>query len=518
MQNIKAHKGKQTEFLQSTCDWIFFGGARGGSKSFSLAWKAALTPISWHYEYSGSKINKKDAQILKKAKKRPVVIHDAIAIDFPDYVALLVRRTFPQLERNLKPECEKLYKMYGAKWQERNHCFLFPSGAKVYLVHCQDRKALDNYIGGNYHFLGIDEANQFPEEWVEELSTSVRSSNPKIKPQICLTSNPGNIGHAWLKRRFVDKCSPIPSGRIKYNKEFDVSFQPMKSAEPYIDEEGISHQYIPATVFDNPSLLENDKKYVRELKKLNPTLRAMWLEGRWDVFQGMYFDKWDEGVHVIDEDKYVYGKHFGLQTHSFYRFYDYGTKNPFVCLFATVDKSDNVIVFDEIVEKGLAASEQSKLVTRISKEKYRLSPDDFDMDIADPAYRTKHSEKEGVLYSPKMFYADNDIFLTLGNNDRKAGAKVVYDGLNVPGSGVPRIRFTSNCKYCIETIPSLPSKINDPEDVDTDGEDHAYDALRYGAMKLLGGLISAIPDKKGWREKLWEERDTSGTKGGWMSA
>jgi len=354
---------------------------------------------------------------------------------------------------------------------------------------------LDNYIGGNYHFLGIDEANQFPEDWVEELATSVRSSTKALKPQVCLTSNPGNIGHTWLKRKFVDRCAPIPVGYRHYNKEFDVHYQPMKSAEPFIDEEGISYQFIPATVFDNPSLLENDKKYVRELKKLNPTLRAMWLEGRWDVFQGMYFDKWDEGTHVIDEDKFKYKKHFTKNTHELYRFYDYGTKEAFVCLFAAADNDGNVIIFDEIVEKGLAASEQAKLVNRIALERYGLGSDDFDLDIADPAYRTKHSEKEGTLYSPKMFYDDEGIFLTMGNNDRKAGAKVVYDGLRVPVAGVPRIRFTSNCEYSIETIPALPSKLNDPEDVDTDGEDHSYDALRYGVMKLFGGRVEEVTKK-----------------------
>ena len=515
--NFKAHKGKQTQFLQSRADWIFFGGARGGSKSFSLAWKAALSPVSWHYEHLGERVNKTEAKLLKSDKKHIKIVYDKISIDFPDYVALLIRRTFPQLERNLKPECAKLYKSYGAKWQERNHCFMFPSGAKVYLVHCKDRKALDNYIGGNYHFLGIDEANQFPEDWVQELSTSVRSSNRRIKPQICLTSNPGNIGHVWLKRNFVDRCTPIPVGPRHYNKEFDVHYQPMKTAEPYIDEEGISYQYIPATVFDNPALLKNDKKYVRELKKLNPTLRAMWLEGRWDVFQGMYFDKWDDGVHVMDEEEFVWKKDFDNKTHEIYRGYDYGTKEPFVCLFIAVDKKGNMVVFDEIVEKGLPASAQAELVKRISFERYGMVSDDFAGDIADPAYQTRHSEKEGMLYSPKMFYADAGIYLTMGNNDRKAGAKVVYDGLSIPSGGVPRIRFTSNCEYCCETIPSLPSKINDPEDVDTDGEDHAYDSLRYPAMKLLSGMVDTPSDKKGWREKMLEGSTGYGNYN-WMSA
>lgn len=108
---------------------------------------------------------------------------------------------------------------------------------KIYLVHCQDRRALDNYIGGNYNFIGIDEANQFPEDWVLELSTSVRTSNIELQPQICLTSNPGNVGHIWLKRKFVDVCPPVAYGKPVYAEEFDVSYQPTKTAPVYLDEE-----------------------------------------------------------------------------------------------------------------------------------------------------------------------------------------------------------------------------------------------------------------------------------------
>ena len=184
-----------------------------------LAWKAALTPRKWHYERNRKEITKDQADRYKAQKKTVHVKVERISVDYPDYIALLIRRTYPQLERNLKPECDKLYKLYGATWQERNKCYLFPSGAKVYLVHCQDRRALDNYIGGNYNFIGIDEANQFPEQWVEELSTSARTDNLELTPQICLTSNPGNIGHIWLKKRFIDVCPPEVIGKPVYNKD-----------------------------------------------------------------------------------------------------------------------------------------------------------------------------------------------------------------------------------------------------------------------------------------------------------
>ena len=513
------HPGKQTEFLQSTADWIFFGGARGGSKSFSLTWKAAFMPRKWHYQFKGNEITEKEYQELKSQRKKVKIVVDKISIDYPDYIALLVRRTYPQLERNLKPECDKLYKLYGGKWQERNHCYLFPSGAKIYLVHFKDEKAKDNYIGGNYNFIGIDEANQFPEHWIIEISTSARTDNTELKPQICLTSNPGNVGHVWLKRMFVDPCRPIPDGDPIHNDEFDVTYQPTKTAPFFVDEEGITFQYIPATVFDNPSIILNDKAYVKKLKKLNPVLRSMWLEGKWDVFQGMYFDMWNILHHVVMKEDFVFGTHFSKGSHSLYRFYDYGTKAPFVCLFAAVDDDKNMVIYDEIVETGLAASRQAEFVNSYTWDKYKQKPQDFTDEIADPAYWTKHSEKEGLPYSPAMFYADAEIYLTKGNNDRKAKAKVVYDALDVPDSyeEVPRIRFTDNCEYCIETIPNLPSAQLDPEDVDTKSEDHAFDALAYGSTIVLEAFIDKPDSKKGWRERLKDESYGASYTSGWMS-
>ena len=516
-----AHPGKQTEFLASTIDWVFFGGARGGTKTFSLAWKAALQPRTWkYYDIQGKPVSREEAQLLRRAGQSVQVETEKVSIDFPDYIGILIRRTFPQLETNLKPECDKLYRLYGGVWQERNKCYVFPSGAKIYLKHCKDREAVWNFIGGNYHWMGIDEANLFPEEWVDKLSTSVRTTNPELKPQICLTSNPGHIGHIWLKRRFVDRCTPIDVGEPVYNELFDIWYQPKKTAPPYIDEEGISYQFIPSTVFDNPSILENDPAYVRRLKKLNPVLRAMWLEGRWDIFQGMYFDMWSILHHVIPREDFVWQKDFDVDTHTLYRFYDYGTKAPFVCLFAALDKKGKLVVFDEIVMTGLSASKQAKYVNKYTAKKYGLTAANFEDEIADPAYWIRGGENErGMRYSPRDFYDDNGIYLRKGLNDRKVGAKIVYDALTLPGDEdgealldrkqaevvdqePPYLRFTDNCKYCLETFPTLPASEFDPEDVDTKGEDHAYDAVRYGCTMVLNIRTDKKEEKKGWRYDL----------------
>ena len=514
-----AHPGKQTEFLASTADYILFGGARGGAKSFSLCYKAAFMPKKYHWKYNGKDIFEYDDYLeLKHQNKKVIAVVDKIAIDYPDYQAILIRRTSPQLERNLKPETEKLYPIYGGKWQERNRRYLFPSGAKIYMVHCRDSRALDDYIGGNYNFIGFDEVNQFYEDWVDKIVTSNRTTNPELKPQACYTSNPGNIGHVWLKKRFVDMCRPIPSTPV-YNEPLDITYTLMKTAPPYFDENGVSWQYIPSLVFENPSLMENDPAYVLRLKNLKETQKQMWLFGNWGAFAGMFFDKWDEDTHTIDEKLFRYNIDFSVHTHALYRFYDYGTKANFVCLFAAVDGDGNIIVFDEIVETGLASSAQAKRVREYSSEKYGLTSDDFAGDYADPQYWAQISEKEQMPYSPAEHYQDEKIWLQPGVRDRKVGAKIIYDALEPIPKGVPRIRFTSNCTYCIETIPALPSAELDPEDIDTKAEDHAYDALRYGGTIILPGLTNSENQEKGWKArmaKIYSEKSDS-VSGSWLS-
>jgi len=198
---IKIHPGKQTEFIQCTKRWLFFGGARGGSKTFGGCYKIAYQAQTYHYEdYEGEKITKKKYKYLKKRLMNPRIVVDTVSIDYPDYRALIIRRTFPDLEINVRPECDKLYLKdtngnQFAYWLDKKKCYVFPSGAKIFLVHCRDRNALTKYIGGNNHVVFVDEANQFPWEWMEDISSSCRSSHDIIKAQMILTSNPGGIGH-----------------------------------------------------------------------------------------------------------------------------------------------------------------------------------------------------------------------------------------------------------------------------------------------------------------------------------
>lgn len=491
------HPGKQVEFLASTVDEVFYGGARGGGKSFVLAGDAALKPRKWHYEeVNGVKVFKVDR----------------ISIDYPEYRALLIRRTYQDIVNNFKPITDGIYKEFGGTWVERQKAYVFKSGAKIHLVHCDTYADVQKYIGGNYHYLGIEEVNQFPERWIRELGGSVRSTNISLKPFKRYTSNPGGIGHLWLKRRFIDTCPPI-LGKLVENKRYDIEYREQITNKPYKDSAGNTRLYIPATVFDNPSLYKGDPQYVNYLKSLDDVTKAMWLYGDWSIQSGQFFSEWDANIHVIPEKEFYLDK----ETMRIYRAMDYGTSNPFVCLFIAVDRNGNCTVFDEVVEAGVSVTPQTKMIHK-KMEKLGLTEDNIYATIADPAYWIKNLELGEVSVSPAQIYMDNDILgMIRGINDRIPGAALMRDYLRkVDDDNMQPLRFTQNCKTTIETIPELIHKDTNVEDVDTRGDDHTYDALRYFIMHIGRPHIKKESAKKGWRDRVLGVFNRGKTPSNWV--
>jgi hypothetical protein len=470
---------KQVEFVASTETEVFFGGSRGGSKSHALAYDAAF------------KWRKSDGGGVK------------VSIDYPEYRALLVRRKYVDIEMNFKPICDSLYVPYGAYWKERERCYIFPSGAKIILAHCDNRGEVDKYVGGNFHYLGIEEANQFPESWIEMIKSSVRSANPELVPYKRYTSNPGGVGHLWLKRYFYDKCPPVINGSV-HNDKYGVDYPNMETGGVYVDEYGNTRKFIPALVFDNPSLLDNDVGYVRNLMSIkDPVLKDMWLFGSWDVQVGAFFGEWNRLYHVVSGDEFRENWKRDRGKYRIFRWIDYGTSNPFVCLFAAVDKDGYVIVFDEVSHTNMSVSVQADMINERMLQ-WDLEEDDVFLTIVDPAMKIKSLEYEDTPVSPVRMYENKGMRnIMYGNNRRISGAMVVRDFLHVPDDGKPRCVFTDYCRGCIETIPELVRSLNNPEDVDTQGDDHWYDSVRYGLVYVSEAYIPKQDIKKdSWRDKI----------------
>lgn len=470
--------------------------------TYGMIHDAALHVRKFHYETDGT------------------VVIDRQSIDYPEYTALILRRKYTDLILNFKPKANQVYSALGAVWKEKEMCFLFPSGARIYLGHCNEAKDVEKYIGGNYHYLGIEEVGQFPEFWVRDIGGSVRSTNPELLPLKRFTTNPGGVGHMWLKRRFVDSCPPI-EGELKVCKEFDVEYYEQNPGKVFADENGTERWYIPATVFDNEALIKNDDNYVNFLKTLDPVKKKMWLHGMWDEMSGLFFSNFSNEYHVIDKRDFK----LDVEKCRVYRCIDYGTSNPFACIFVAVDHEGRAICFDEIYETGLTPTMQAELIIDKTKE-WGLTEEQIHLTIVDPAMKVASQDAGHKLRSVIDLYSDCGVRnISLGRNARVPGWAVFKDYLRIPdpdedGDSVPMLRFTTRCKNTIETIPTLTVSSTNVEDLDTDGLDHAADAIRYLLMFIQSPFLrksgKAEPD---WLRKARGEIDGKGksTESAWTA-
>jgi len=244
----EAHKGTPQEWvLERSEDEILFGGARGGGKTDAgLAWLV----------------------------RPPYVYH-------PLYRALVIRKNADDLF-DWTERARIFYRSLGGKVTGKPATIRFPSGAVIRLGHLKDENAYGKYIGHEYQKELVEELTQIPREsdFIKLLSTN-RSTIDGLPAKGFFTTNPGNIGHAWVKERYV-----IPA-----------------TNKTYIDPvSGKSRIFIPSKVTDNPTLMEKDPSYHGFLMGLkDPVLRAMWLDGSWDVMPGIYWDMWDKSRHVVQD-------------------------------------------------------------------------------------------------------------------------------------------------------------------------------------------------------------------------
>ena len=474
---------QQRHFLASNYDTVLYGGARGGGKTHCLIIDCALHVRRWSYGDNGE------------------VVIERQSIDYPEYHALILRRTFADIYRNFKPMCDKVYPKLGGVWREKTQSYTFPSGATISLGYCDSDDDVQKYIGGNFHYLGIEELNQFPKEWIDLIAGSVRSTNPELIPFKRYTTNPGGVGHVWIKKYFVDSCPPV-LGEKKKSQKHNIEYQELKPGEPMVDENGNVRWYIPALVFDNPALVDNDPNYVNTLKGLDPVTRKMWLLGSWDEMSGLFFSSWSHAFHVIDERDFVLDK----ENCRLYRCIDYGTSAPFACMFVKVDRLGRAVVFDEVYFRGLTASMQAKEIKNTMK-RWDLTEDDIDITVVDPSMKSPTQDAGMMLKSVIEIYYDNGLKnITLGNNARVLGWSVFKEYLQIPDHPdaegelpIPWLRFTTRCVNAIETIPTLVQSKNNVDDLDTKGLDHIADAIRYLLMFIKAPTFRAHDNK----EPMW---------------
>ena len=352
----------------------------------------------------------------------------------------------------------------------------FWNGSKIYLCHCQEEKHRFKYLGAEIHVLLIDELTTFTEVIYRFLRSRVRAVGLNLPeglagafPRILASSNPGNVGHQWVKSAFID-------GHV-----------PLEVWQTTDEEGGMLRQFIPARLDDNPSMASDDPNYRARLRGLGaPALVKAMEEGDWNVVAGAFFPEFSTALHVI--------KPFEIPKHWVrLRAMDWGAAKPFsVGWYAVSDGEFKDIPRGALVQYrewyGMAPG-QPNVGLKMTAEAVadgiieRQAPDEkIDYSVIDPA---AFSEDGGPSIGERM--AKRGVYFQRADNSRvgKRGAMGGWDMVRsrlVGEDERPMIYFFDTCVHIIRTLPTMQHDDIRPEDLDSEAEDHAVDQLRYAAM------------------------------------
>ena len=414
------------------------------------------------------------AELPGGGKSDALVIEALRQVHIPHYRALIVRKSFPELSTLI----DKTYTYYpiavpGARYNSQNHVWTFPSGAKIYFGSMYTAKDKNKYQGRNFDFIGLDELTHFTNDEFEALRARNRPQGPGTKVYMRMTCNPGGIGHGWVKERYI-------SGK-----------EPGKTYVKCVDVEGkvyeISSCFIPATVFDNPKLLENDPDYVARLATLPEAQKKAMLYGDWDSFSGQVFTEFrDDPAHYNDR-KYTHViEPFDIPKHwRRYRSFDFGYSKPFSVCWLAADNDGRLYIYRELYGCTDTPNTGVKWSPDVIAKKIREIEDKYEYDrdsilgVADPSIFDK---SRGSDASIAIQMERHGVYWDKGKNNRIAGKMEYHKRFAFDEKGYPMLYVFNTCKSFIRTIPALIYDEYDVEDIDTQTEDHIYDSVRYALM------------------------------------
>lgn len=416
---------KQKLFFESRKRFVGYGGARGGGKSWALRTKFIL-----------------------------------MAFSYPGLKLLLLRKTLPELRENhLLPMLSLLNGI--AKYKKDERAFIFPNGSRIRLGYCDSENDIYQYQGQEYDVIGVEECTHFTWMQIQFLMTCNRTTRTDFKPRMYFTGNPGGVGHNWFKRIFV-------KGR----------YEPGEDPDDY--------DYIPATVDDNSVLMKTNPEYVKVLDSLPEKLRQAHRFGNWDIFDGQFFEEFrDIKEHYRDGKNTHVIEPFEIPPDwNIYRSFDFGYAKPFSCAWWAVDYDGRLYRILELYGCTKTPNEGVKWppdkifseIARTEREHRWLRGKNI-IGVADPSIWDA-SRGEAIIESA----ARHGVYFNKGDNKRIPGWMQVHYRLSFDSSGFPMLYVFNICKGFIRTFPELRFSNVNPEDLDTDGEDHIADEVRYMCM------------------------------------
>ena len=420
---------KQKLFFASRARYTAYGGARGGGKSWAL--------------------------------RRKLV---ALCLRYPGIRCLLVRRSYAELKAN---HVDPLLREYvGLRtYRETDKRLDLPNRSSIQLGYCSSNRDVLRYQGQEYDIIAIDEATQLNEYQFSIFKACLRGVGA-VPRRMYLTCNPGGVGHAWVKRLFIDRA-----------------FRP--------DEDPDDYRFIPAQVYDNPVLTAADPDYVRQLESLPEKLRNAWLLGRWDVFEGQFLPEFRPEVHVAEPDAVPARLRY-------FAALDYGF-DMLAALLLGVDGGGQVWVLREHCQPGLVLGAAAEAVAELCRdfpvEYLTASPDLWNR--RQDTGRSGFEIMQAVRGVPPMQPADNR---------RIPGWRILREYLQVGADG-PRLHILRGCRVLCDSLPALLCDAARPEDASDEPHTvtHAPEALRYA---LMSRFAAAREDDRPDRNFRFPKRKT----------
>jgi len=431
---FEPNPGPQTEFIASTEQEVLYGGSAGGGKSYSLV----ADPVRY--------LNNPNARML------------------------LVRRSTEEL-RELISVSKQLYPkaIPGIKFMERDKTWVAPSGATLWMSYLDRDDDVMRYQGQAFNWIGFDELTQWPTPYPwNYMRSRLRTTKASGLPlYMRATSNPGGPGHQWVKKTFIDPNTPNKAFWATDADSGEIICWPKghsKEGQPLF-----RRRFIPATLFDNPYLAE-DGMYEANLLSLPEHQRRQLLEGDWDINEGAAFPEFNRRQHVIEPYDIP-------NSWAKFRACDYGYGSHTGVVWIAVTPAEQLVVYREMYVSKVTATDLADMILEAEDgEKIRYGV--LDSSLWHNRGDTGPSLAEQMIMKGCRWRPSDR-----SRGSRVAGKNELHRRLQVDEfTEEPRLVFFNNCTNTISQLPALPLDKNNPEDVDTNAEDHLYDALRYGVM------------------------------------
>lgn len=378
-------------------------------------------------------------------------------VEAPGNRGLILRRKFPELNRSLIQRSLAKFPRSVCEYKASEKAWFFKNGSILEFGYCEREQDVYQYQSAEYGFIGFDELTHFTyPQWDYLVNSRLRSVVPGIWPRVRAASNPGNVGHAWVKKLFIE------------GYEKDTVWE---------DALGIKYAFIPAKVADNPYLLKNDPLYVSRLNRLDEKWRRALLDGDWDVFAGQFFDTWDPDVHVLKQ--HFDPPHWWPKFHAL----DWGTAKPYSVGWYAVTPDGALYRYRELYGYGGEDNVGSREhADEVARKVAQIEREAGEYDLIGPADTQIWTAGRDTGPSVAETFQSYGVNFVRADKNRENGWDQCRYRLSVDPKTGPRFFVSPHCKHFIRTVPIQVHSETRPEDLDTDGEDHAVDEWRYACM------------------------------------